>query len=77
MYKKIEMSYVLSLLIAVAVLLSGVLIFKKMKVMDKPGSDLKNTRKPVPTILGVFVYLGFLAIMGILFPQYYSQPLFL
>ncbi len=71
------MSYILSLLIAVAVLLSGVRIFKKMKVMDKPGSDLKNTRQPVPTILGVFVYLGFLAIMGILFPQYYSQPLFL
>jgi len=71
------MSYILSLCIAVAVLLSGVWIFRKMKVMDKPGSDLKNTRQPVPTILGVFVYLGFLAIMGILFPQYYSQPLFL
>jgi UDP-N-acetylmuramyl pentapeptide phosphotransferase/UDP-N-acetylglucosamine-1-phosphate transferase len=71
------MSYILSLLIAVVILLSGVWIFRKMKVMDKPGSDLKNTRQPVPTILGVFVYVGFLAIIGILFPHYYSQPLFL
>ena len=52
-------------------------MFRKLGIMDKPGSDLKNTRKPVPTIQGVFVYIGFLVIIGLLNPSYFHQPLFL
>jgi len=52
-------------------------LFKKLHILDKPGNDLKNTRKPVPTIQGIFVYIGFFAIIAILFPQYLHNNLFL
>ena len=44
------MKYVLVPLIAVAVAFVGLRLFRWMKILDKPGNDLKNTRKPVPTI---------------------------
>lgn len=49
--------YVLPLLIGVAVAWIGVMLFRKLRILDKPGNDLKNTRKPVPTMQGIFVYL--------------------
>jgi len=54
----------------------GIRIFRKLWFLDKPGNDLKNTRKPVPTIVGIFTYLGFFAIIAILFPEYLSNSLF-
>lgn len=71
------MSYLFSFLLAGVIAVAGIFLFKYFKIMDKPGSDLKNTRQPVPTIQGVFVYAGFLTIIAILFPQYFHQPLFL
>ena len=70
------MKYVLVPLIAVAFAWIGLTLFRWLKVLDKPGNDLKNTRKPVPTIQGVFVYIGFFAIVAILFPQYLHSNLF-
>ena len=55
----------------------GLFLFKKLHILDKPGSDLKNTRKPVPTLQGIFVILIFLIGVWIFFPSYYSSPLFL
>jgi len=52
-------------------------LFKKFKVLDKPWSDLKNTRKPVPTLQGIFVILIFALWVLIVYPEYYSNPLFL
>lgn len=65
--------FVITLLIAIA----GVLIFKKFKVLDKPGSDLKNTRKPVPTLQGIFVILSVIVGVGLVYPEYFSNSLFL
>lgn len=48
-------------------------IFKKLKFLDKPGNDLKNTRKPVPTMLWIFVYLWFFIIIYLIFPQYFDN----
>lgn len=70
------MKYVLVPFIAVAFAWIGLTLFRWLKVLDKPGNDLKNTRKPVPTIQGVFVYIGFFAIVAILFPQYLHSNLF-
>ncbi len=71
------MTYIYVVLLAAIIAIMGVFIFRKLKIMDRPGTDLKNTRKPVPTIQWVFVYGWFLAIIGLLFPEYYHQPLFL
>jgi hypothetical protein len=45
--------------------------------LDKPGSDLKNTRKPVPTLQGIFVILALVVGIGAVYPAYFSEPLFL
>jgi len=71
------MDYTLSLGIAILVSIGGILLFRKLKILDKPGNDLKNTRKPVPTIQGIFVYLGFFAIIAIVFPEYLHNHFFL
>ncbi|NCO98053.1 hypothetical protein GW864_02655 [bacterium] len=71
------MNYFLTPIIAIVIAIIGLVLFKKLKVLDKPGNDLKNTRKPVPTIQGIFVYIGFFAIIAILFPQYLHNNLFL
>ena len=52
-------------------------LFKKFNLLDKPWSDLKNTRKPVPTLQGIFVILIFALWVLIVYPEYYSNPLFL
>ena len=52
-------------------------LFKKFKVLDKPWSDLKNTRDPVPTLQWIFVILIFIIWVLIVYPEYYSNPLFL
>lgn len=70
------MNYILVPLIAVAFARIGLKLFRRLKVLDKPGNDLKNTRKPVPTIQGIFVYLGFFVSIAILFPQYLHSNLF-
>ncbi|MBU0627177.1 hypothetical protein KKG31_02985 [Patescibacteria group bacterium] len=71
------MNYILTPIIAIIVAIIGIILFRKFKILDKPGTDLKNTRKPVPTIQGIFVYLGFFAIIAILFPEYLHNNFFL
>ncbi len=70
------MNYLLVPIIAVAIAFIGLKLFRWWKVLDKPGNDLKNTRKPVPTIQGIFVYLGFFIIVALLFPEYLHNNLF-
>ncbi len=70
------LNYILVPVIAVAIAFIGLKLFRWLKILDKPGNDLKNTRKPVPTIQGVFVYLGFFITVAILFPHYLHNNLF-
>ena len=56
---------------------AGLFLFRKLKVLDRPGSDLKNTRKPVPTLQGIFVILALVVGIGAVYPAYFSDPLFL
>lgn len=70
------MNYLLVPIIAVIVAFLGLKLFRWWKILDKPGNDLKNTRKPVPTIQGIFVYLWFFIIVALLFPGYLHNNLF-
>lgn len=70
------MQYFLVPVIAIACAWIGLTLFRWLKVLDKPGNDLKNTRKPVPTIQGIFVYLWVIVAVLILFPQYIHSSLF-
>jgi UDP-GlcNAc:undecaprenyl-phosphate/decaprenyl-phosphate GlcNAc-1-phosphate transferase len=70
------MNYLLVPVIAVIIAFLGLKLFRWWKVLDKPGNDLKNTRKPVPTIQWIFVYLGFFIAVALLFPQYLHNNLF-
>ena len=69
-------NYILIPIIAVAVAFAGLKISRWLKILDKPGNDLKNTRKPVPTIQGIFVYVWFFLIVALLFPHYLHNNLF-
>ncbi len=71
------MNYILAIILSILILFIWLKIFSKFKILDKPGNDLKNTRKPVPTMLGIFVYIWFFAIVFILFPSYFSNNLLL
>ncbi len=71
------MNIILLLLITLVLSWFWWFLFKKFKVLDKPGSDLKNTRKPVPTLQWIFVILIFMVWVLVVYPEYYSNPLFL
>ena len=71
------MNIILLLLITLVLSWFWWFLFKKFKVLDKPGSDLKNTRKPVPTLQWIFVILIFIVWVLVVYPEYYSNPLFL
>ncbi len=68
--------YLAPLCISIVIAILGLWIGRKLGLMDKPGNDLKNTRKPVPTMQGIFVYLGFMAIVGICFPSIFHNAIF-
>ncbi len=70
-------SLLLSCIIIASIAWWGIALFRKLKILDKPWNDLKNTRKPVPTLQGIFAYLAFLAVFGIISPEYFFSPLFL
>ncbi len=55
----------------------GIKLFRHFKILDRPGNDLKNTRKPVPTLQGIFAYIAFILAFGIISPSYFFSPLFL
>ena len=70
------MNYLLVPVIAIAMAFVGLKLFRRLHILDKPGNDLKNTRKPVPTIQGIFVYVWFFLTIVLLFPQYLHNNLF-
>ena len=69
-------SYGLAILISLAMAALGLWSFRKLRILDKPGNDLKNTRKPVPTLQGLFVFLGFFVVVAVCFPALFHNPLF-
>ncbi|MDR0859602.1 MAG: hypothetical protein LBO09_01075 [Candidatus Peribacteria bacterium] len=69
------MSYLGILLVTILLAWAGLSLFKKRKILDKPGNDLKNTRKPIPTLQGIFVYIMVLAILAIFHPEFFFSPL--
>ena len=50
-------------------------LFRKFHLLDKPWSDLKGTRKPVPTMQWIFVYLIFLLAVLFFFHDDFSNSL--
>jgi UDP-N-acetylmuramyl pentapeptide phosphotransferase/UDP-N-acetylglucosamine-1-phosphate transferase len=72
----IFLHYVLPLIIGIVIARWWLRIFRKLSIMDKPGNDLKNTRRPVPTMQGIFVYLAFFIIIAICFPVIFRSNIF-
>jgi UDP-GlcNAc:undecaprenyl-phosphate GlcNAc-1-phosphate transferase len=68
--------YVLPLAISIAIARLGLFVFRKLGVLDKPWTDLVNTRKSVPTMQGIFVYLAFFVIIAICFPVIFRSHIF-
>jgi UDP-N-acetylmuramyl pentapeptide phosphotransferase/UDP-N-acetylglucosamine-1-phosphate transferase len=71
------MTRILLIIITIIIACLWLFLFKKLNILDKPGSDLKNTRAPVPTLQWIFVILILLIWIAIVFPEYYNNPLFL
>lgn len=71
------MRHLISIVVVLIIAFWGLKWFQKWGILDKPGSDLKNTRAPVPTLQWVFVILAIMVVVGICFPSWYNSPLFL
>ena len=69
------MTYLMILLYVIIFALIGLFLFKKLHILDKPWTDLKGTRKPVPTMQGIFVYLICLGAIILFFRDYLSNSL--
>ncbi len=67
--------YIFIIVIVVAFL--WLKLFQKLKILDKPWADLKNTRKPVPTMQWIFAYIWFWIVILLLFPDMVSNNIFL
>ena len=71
------MAFLYSFITITAIFLAGKYLFKKINFLDRPGADLKWVRNPVPTILGIFAYIGFIISIVLFFPEYTHTKLFL
>lgn len=71
------MAFLYSFITITAIFLAGKYLFKKINFLDRPGADLKWVRNPVPTILGIFAYVGFIISIVLFFPEYVHTKLFL
>jgi len=71
-----KMNYVFSILIIIICLVWGFFLFKKLKILDKPGPDITDRKRGVPTMLGIFVYIAFWAVVLLVFPEFLHQRLF-
>ena len=67
-----------AVLVFVSVIASvWMLIFRKMNILDKPWKDLKGTRKPVPTMQWIVVFLLLVLVVSIFFPTMWTNRLLL
>ena len=74
---RMTLKYLLSFLFIALVFAVGRFVFKKWKVLDRPGADLKWVRWPVPTLMWLFAYLSFVLVVLVLFPDTFSNKIFL
>ena len=70
-------NYLLSFFMIAAVFFIGWYLFKKYKILDRPGADLKWVRGPVPTLMGVFAYLSLILVIWIFFPDTFTNKVFM
>lgn len=66
----------LTCIITIFLAIAWLFLFKRYKILDKPGNDLKNTRKPVPTMQGLVIYAIFLVLIAVFHRDYFLMPIF-
>lgn len=71
------LNYILSFCLVVIVFILWLFVFKKCKILDRPGADLKWVRWPVPTLMWIFAYLSLILVILMFFPDMFSNKLFL
>ena len=74
---RMTLKYILSFLFIALVFAIGWYCFKKWKVLDRPGADLKGVRWPVPTLMWLFAYISLILVVLVLFPETFSNKIFL
>ncbi len=52
-------------------------LFKKKNILDKPWKDIKWQRKPVPTMMWIFIYISTILNVIVFFPEYIKYRIFL
>jgi UDP-GlcNAc:undecaprenyl-phosphate GlcNAc-1-phosphate transferase len=52
-------------------------LFKKARLLDRPGADLKWVRGPVPTLMWIFAYISFVLWVWFFFPEIFWSNIFL
>ena len=68
------MQYILTIGIIVLCAALGLILSKKIGLLDKPGPDIVPSRKPVPTLQGLWLYIAVLVSLFIAFPDVVVHP---
>ncbi len=71
------MTYILLLWFIFIVFIVWLYFFKKARILDKPGADLKWVRWPVPTLMWIFAYVSFILWIWLFFPGVFDGNIFL
>lgn len=74
---RMTMTYILSFFMIMLVFSIGWYIFKKYKILDRPGADLKWVRGPVPTLMWIFAYISLILVVLVLFPDTFTDKVFM
>lgn len=70
------MSFVWMLWTVITVALWWLFLFRKLRILDRPGADIVPSRKPVPTMQWLVVYTIFVIIVSLFFSHWWMLPLF-
>ena len=71
------MTYILLFMFVFLIFVVWLYFFKKARILDKPGADLKWVRGPVPTLMWIFAYVSFVLWVWLFFPEMFWSNIFM
>lgn len=73
----LNMALLYSFIVIIAVAIFGLSLFRKLRILDRPGADQIKPRKPVPTMQWLFAFLAFIVVLFCFFSSYITNPIVL
>lgn len=71
LYQNTKMNYILIIIFAILVWYIWLKVFRKLRILDRPGPDIIPARAPVPSIQWIPMILGIILCIWIFFNNYF------